>query len=116
MQDLGRVAIGLGLMLLSLHLLARGDRPERAFRDGSRPLAALTREPLLNIAIAAALAWAAHSSVVVVLAVISLAASGLIGAEATLAMVLGANIGSAINPVLEGTGGDPVKLGCQSAT
>ena len=25
-------------------------------------------------------------------------------------MVLGANIGSAINPVLEGTGGDPVKL------
>ena len=40
----------------------------------------------------------------------SLAASGLLGPEATLAMVLGANIGSAINPVLEGTGGDPVKL------
>ena len=38
-----------------------------------------------------------------VLAVISLATSGLLGPEATLAMVLGANIGSAINPVLEGT-------------
>ena len=44
------------------------------------------------------------------LAVISLAAAGLLGPEATLAMVLGANIGSAINPVLEGPGGDPVKL------
>ena len=44
------------------------------------------------------------------LAVISLASAGLIGPEATLAMVLGANIGSAINPVVEGTGGDPVKL------
>jgi phosphate:Na+ symporter len=40
------------------------------------------------------------------LAVISLAASGLIGPEATLAMVLGANIGSAINPVLEAAGSD----------
>ena len=38
------------------------------------------------------------------------AASGLLGAEATLAMVLGANLGSAINPLLEGAGGDPVKL------
>ena len=109
-QDLGRVAIGLGLMLLSLHLLGEAIRPSEdsaAIRD---VLAAFTREPLLNILIGAALAWAAHSSVVVVLAVISLAASGLLGAEATLAMVLGANLGSAINPLLEGAGGDPVKL------
>ena len=36
-QDLGRVAIGLGLMLLSLHLLAEAIAPERAFRGGARP-------------------------------------------------------------------------------
>ena len=109
-QDLGRVAIGLGLMLLSLHLLADAIAPSdhsAAVRD---LLAAITREPLLNVVIAAALTWAAHSSVVVVLAVISLATSGLIGPEATLAMVLGANIGSAINPLVQGVGGDPVKL------
>ena len=108
--DLGRVAIGLGLMLLSLHLLSDAVRPSEDSAQVRTLLAAVTREPLLNLVAAAALTWAAHSSVVVVLAVISLAASGLIGPEATLAMVLGANVGSAINPVLEGTGGDPVKL------
>ena len=109
-QDMGRVAIGLGLMLLSLHLLAAAIAPSEDSGRVRDLLAALTQEPLLNLAIAAALTWAAHSSVAVVLAVISLAASGLIGPEATIAMVLGANIGSAINPVVEGAGGDPVKL------
>jgi phosphate:Na+ symporter len=109
-QDLGRVLIGLGLMLLSLHLLSQSIAPSEHSATVRDLLAALTREPLLNVAIAAGLTWAAHSSVVVVLAVISLAAAGLLGPEATLAMVVGANIGSAINPVLEGPGGDPEKL------
>jgi phosphate:Na+ symporter len=109
-QDIGRVAIGLGLMLLALHLLSEAIAPSDYSATVRDLLAALTREPLINLALAAALTWAAHSSVVVILAVISLAAAGLIGPEATLAMVLGANIGSAINPVVEGTGGDPVKL------
>jgi phosphate:Na+ symporter len=109
-QDLGRVAIGLGLMLLSLHLLSQAIAPSEDSAAVRALLAGLTREPLLNLAVAAALTWAAHASVAVVLAVISLASAGLIGPEATLAMVLGANIGSAINPIVEGAGGDPVKL------
>jgi phosphate:Na+ symporter len=109
-QDLARVAIGLGLMLLSLHLLAEAIAPSENSATVRALLAAITREPLLNVAIAAGLAWAAHSSVVVVLTVMSLATSGLIGPEATLAMVVGANIGSALNPVFEGTGGDPKNL------
>jgi phosphate:Na+ symporter len=109
-QDLGRVSIGLGLMLLSLELLSAAIMPGEHSDTIRDLLAAITREPLLNLAIAAALTWAAHSSVVVVLAVMSLAAAGLLTPEATIAMVLGANIGSAINPVLEGPGGDPVKL------
>jgi phosphate:Na+ symporter len=100
--DLGRVAIGLGLMLLSLHLLAESIRPSEHAAPVRDLLAALTQEPLLNLAVAAALTWAAHSSVVIVLAVTSLATAGLLGPEATLAMVLGANIGSAINPVWSG--------------
>ena len=109
-QDSGRVLVGLGLMLLSLHLLGEAIRPMQESAAVGDILAAITREPLLNVLIAAALTWAAHSSVVVVLAVISLAATGLIPTEATLALVLGANIGSAINPVLEGTAGDPVRM------
>jgi phosphate:Na+ symporter len=109
-QDLGRVAIGIGLMLLALNLLALSIAPSETSATVRELLTALTREPLLNVAVAAALTWAAHSSVVVVLTVMSFAASGLIGPEATLAMVVGANIGSALNPVMEGTGGDPKKL------
>jgi phosphate:Na+ symporter len=109
-QDIGRVAIGIGLMLLSLHLLAEAIAPSEHSAAVRDLLTMLTREPLINVAIAAALTWAMHSSVAVVLAVISLAGSGLIGGEATLAMVLGANIGSAVNPVLEGTNRDPLKL------
>src|SRR5262249_33289184 len=47
--------------------------------------------------------WAVHSSVTIVLFVMSLAAAHVVPAEASLAMVLGANLGSAINPVVEGT-------------
>jgi len=109
-QDLGRVAIGVGLMLLALSLLAAAIAPGENSTTVRELLAALTREPLLNVAIAAALTFAAHSSVVVVLTVMSFAVSGLIGPEATLAMVIGANLGSALNPVLEASGGDSVRL------
>ena len=52
--------------------------------------------------------WAAHSSVAVVLLVISFAAKGVVPPEAAFALVLGANLGTAINPLIEGaTGGDP---------
>ena len=105
-RDLGRVAIGLGLILLSIHLLvalvtadALGDAERRLFQ-------ALAGEPVLNLLAAAILAAAAHSSVAVVLGTVSLAAGGLLAPEAALAMVLGANLGSACNPILEGAGGD----------
>ena len=49
-QDLGRVAIGLGLMLLSLHLLAEAIAPSEHSATVRDLLAALTREPLLNVA------------------------------------------------------------------
>jgi phosphate:Na+ symporter len=62
----------------------------------------------LCIALAAVLTWAAHSSVAVVLLVMSLAYSHFVSAEAALALVLGANLGSAINPLIEGgIGGNP---------
>jgi phosphate:Na+ symporter len=49
----------------------------------------------------AAITWAAHSSVAVVLVVMSLGAARLVSPEAVLAMVLGANVGSALNPLIE---------------
>jgi phosphate:Na+ symporter len=109
MRDLGRVAIGLGLMLLSLHILLDSLAPAESAPDVQALLAAITGMPLLNVIFGAALAWAAHSSVAVVLLVVSLAYSNFITPVAALALVLGANLGSAINPLIEGGSlGNPI--------
>jgi phosphate:Na+ symporter len=107
-KALGRVAIGLGLTLLALHILLDTLAPAEQAPAVRALLAAVTTDPVLCLIIAAALTWAAHSSVAVVLLVMSLAYSQFVTEPAALALVLGANLGSAINPLLEaGVRGDP---------
>src|SRR5437660_3047339 len=101
-KDLGRVAIGLGLMLLALHILLDTLAPAENAPGVRVLLNAITGDPVLCILIAAALTWAAHSSVATVLLIMSLAYSHFVTPVAALALVLGANLGSAINPVFEG--------------
>jgi phosphate:Na+ symporter len=105
-RDLGRVAIGVGLMVLSLHILLDTLAPAENAPAVRTLLGAMTGEPLLCLLIAAGLTWAAHSSVTVVLLVMSLAYSQFITPVAALALILGANLGSAINPLVEGSRGD----------
>jgi phosphate:Na+ symporter len=105
-RDLGRVAIGVGLMVLSLHILLDTLAPAEDAPAVRTLLGALTAEPMLCLLMSTALAWAAHSSVAVVLLVMSLAYSNFITPVAALALILGANVGSAINPLIEGSRGD----------
>ncbi|MFO1055337.1 MAG: Na/Pi cotransporter family protein [Dongiaceae bacterium] len=107
-RDLGRVAIGLGLMLLALHQLLELVTPYEDVPSLRLLLGMIATTPLVDLLVAAALTWAAHSSVAIVLLVMSFAARGVVPPEAAFALVLGANLGTAINPVLEGaSGGDP---------
>lgn len=101
-RDLGRAAIGLGLMLLSLHMMVAVMAPVETSPALRAVLSAVADLPLPNLLIAAVIAWAMHASVAAVLFIASLHAAGVIGPEAAIAMVVGANIGSALNPVLEG--------------
>ncbi|MGA9865455.1 MAG: Na/Pi cotransporter family protein [Acetobacteraceae bacterium] len=105
-RDLGRTAIGLGLVLLALHeMLVLLEPMEQG--AGLRLIAGvLANQPVLALVLGALLAWAAHSSATVVLLVMSLAASLVLPLHAALAMTLGANLGTAINPCLEGGAGD----------
>src|SRR5580704_3196494 len=102
-RDLGRVAIGIGLMLLSLHILLDTLAPAEEAPAVRMLLAAITGDSLLCVLMAAALTWVAHSSVTIVLLVMSLAYSGFIPPVAALALTLGANLGSAVNPLVEGS-------------
>jgi phosphate:Na+ symporter len=107
-KDLGRVAIGLGLMLLALHLLFDALAPAENAPAVRVVLEAIANDPVFCILIAAALTCAAHSSIAIVLLVMSLTYSNFITPFAALAFVLGANLGSALNPVLEaGRRNDP---------
>lgn len=107
-RDLGRAAIGLGLILLALHQLLDFITPLEAAPRLRSVLDFGLQVPLLALLAAAALTWAAHSSVAVVLLVATLAGKGLIHLDAAAVLVLGANLGTSINPVLEsGTEGNP---------
>jgi phosphate:Na+ symporter len=100
------VAIGLGLMLMALAQLIVLVTPYEDAPSMRMVLGAVATQPVMDVLLAAGLTWAAHSSVAVVLLVMSFAAKGAVPPEAAFALVLGANLGTAINPVLEGVSGD----------
>jgi phosphate:Na+ symporter len=101
-KDIGRVCIGLGLMLLALHILLDTLAPAENAPGVRVFMNAITGDPVLCIVIGAAVTWAVHSSVATVLLILSLAYAHFVTPYAALALVLGANLGSAINPVFEG--------------
>jgi phosphate:Na+ symporter len=107
-RDIGRALIGVGLMLLSLHILLDTLAPAEEVPAVRNLLALITKEAALSVIIGAGLAYAAHSSVAVVLLIMSMAYSNFITPEAALALTVGANLGTAITPILEGgRPGDP---------
>ena len=107
-RDLGRVGIGLGLMLIALTHLLSMITPYEDMPSLRMLLGAVTTEPLIDIVLAAGLTWAAHSSVAVVLLIMACASQAVVPPHAAFALVLGANLGTALNPLLEGgVGGDP---------
>lgn len=109
-RDVGSALVGLGVMLLALHLLSATMAPLERSEDLRTVLHVLSSDPMLNVLMAAILAWAAHSSVAAILFIMSLTGAGVVAPEAALAMVIGANIGSALNPVIAHLGGNPVHL------
>src|SRR5262245_16368420 len=60
-KDLGRVSIGLGLVLLALHILLDTLAPAENAPSVRALLNAITGDPVMCIMLAAALTWAAHS-------------------------------------------------------
>jgi phosphate:Na+ symporter len=104
-RDLGRVAIGIGLIMQGLHQILEIMMPVEQAAAMREIFAVVTGEPMLNIIIAAMLTWAMYSSVAVVLLVMSLAAVHVVTPEAALALVLGANLGNVI-PQFLGAGND----------
>lgn len=99
-RHVGRILVGLGLMLLSLQLVGSASAPLRESETLGLVLAPLADEPLLALLTGAAIAWAVHSSLAFILLLMSLAASGAVPLPLAFVLVLGANVGGAIVPVV----------------
>jgi len=96
----GRILIGFGLMLLGLTIIGQVSGQLRDSPILHLILSSLGSErvPLLAVLTAAAMTWLAHSSLAMVLFVMSLAGGGAIDAKLAVALILGANLGGAIVP------------------
>jgi phosphate:Na+ symporter len=98
-QEIGRIVIGLALMILSLQLIVAASAPLRDNPVFTLVLERLADDPVLALLLGTLFAWAAHSSVAAILFVISLAGAGVLGMPLALALVLGANVGSGLIPL-----------------
>ena len=105
-HHLGRVAIGLGLMLLSLKLLTLATLPLRTAPAFMALLQGLQDEYVIAVVVGTLATWFVHSSLSTVLLVMSFAGSGLIEPKLALALVIGANIGGALAPYMAQSGSD----------
>ncbi len=95
-HGLGRVAIGLGLMLLALRLILVASAPMRDALILEEVFGALAHDVVILIVVGALLTWLAHSSLATVLLIMSLAGVGVLPLASACALVLGANLGAAM--------------------
>jgi phosphate:Na+ symporter len=103
-KNLGRVAIGLGLMLMALTGLVHTLGPVENAPLLRPVLSSLAGDPVLAAVIAAALTWACHSSIAIVLLVASFATTHVVSVTGALALVLGANLGGGLPALIDASG------------
>ncbi|MEX6500488.1 Na/Pi cotransporter family protein [Pseudomonas zhanjiangensis] len=94
--QLGRVGIGLGLMLLALELIVAAATPITEAHGIKVLFASLTGDLLLDALIGALFALISYSSLAAVLLTATLAGAGLISLPVAIGLVIGANIGSGL--------------------
>lgn len=95
-RNIGRIMIGVGLMLMSLKLISTATVPLRDASLFHQVLTAIGREPTLAFLSGAIMAWAFHSSLAVILLIASFVANGSLELAGALAFILGLNLGSGL--------------------
>ncbi len=106
--QVGRIVLGLGLMILALQLIVQATAPLTQAAGFKVLFAQLSGDVLLDVLLGAALALVCYSSLAVVLLTATLAATSMIAAPVALAIVVGANLGSGLLAVLTTWRADPL--------
>ena len=98
-QQVGRILLGVGLLLLSLRLIGAAAQPMGESALLPLVLGYLAEDWLTAFVLAGLMALLFHSSIASILVVAALAQQGLVPAVLVLPVVLGINAGAALIPV-----------------
>jgi phosphate:Na+ symporter len=96
----GRILIGLGLMLLALRLVTQSASVLTQAPAVKALLSSLSSDLLLEITVGCLLSVLSYSSLAIVLLTATLASTGVVPIDVALGLVLGANLGSGLLAVL----------------
>ena len=107
MKHIGRILMGLGMLLLALQTLGVVSLAIRESATLPTLIQALSDEVIIAALIGLILTWLAHSSLAMVLFIMLLTAGGSIPLQLAVVLVIGANIGGAIAP-LTALSGSPI--------
>ncbi len=99
-RQLGRIVMGLGLILLSLQMISLASAPMRQSEVLPLLIGYLRDDPISAFLLAALFTWIIHSSVAAVLLLVALTGLGLVPLELAFVFVLGANLGSGVIAVV----------------
>ncbi|WP_113423468.1 Na/Pi cotransporter family protein [Rhizobium sp. SYY.PMSO] len=106
-QGGGLALIGIGLMLLSLHLLSSATEPMRQSPALAAFIGLLDNAWPVALALAAMVAFVSSSSLAAVVLILSVSSTGILSNGLVIVLVLGANLGGAIPPVIASLRGAP---------
>ena len=106
-RSLCRIAIGLGLMLLSLKLIGLQTAGLRQSASMTTLMGFVADQTVIAAILAAGVTLAAHSSLAMVVLIASLTASGGLPMPLAIALVIGVNVGGALIPFVDQTGAPP---------
>lgn len=107
-RQLGRVSIGLGLIILALHLIVTSADPITHSSAVRMIFTSISGDPILALAVGTLFVMVSYSSLAAVLLIATLAATGLVPLPIALCIVLGSNLGSGLLAVLGGRGQNAV--------
>ena len=100
-RQVGRILVGVGLMILSLELIGTASEPLRDSKLLPVVIDYFSGDYVTAFLIAAVVTWLFHSSIAAVILITTLAARCVIPSELGIVLVLGVNLGSsAIAPIL----------------
>ncbi len=105
-RQIGRILIGIALILLSLRLISDAVQPIRDAAFLPAIAGYLERDAVSAFLAGAVITFAMHSSVGAILTFVTFVHLGVLPVAAGAAMVLGANLGSAFLPIWLGRGMD----------